>query len=310
MIHHSKEHHIEYPFLYGMAVLAIILLSNISAPWLQRSLEIIDSVSDEKVVSDVLFNPSAFNDVSIKGKSYVVYDVIGNTIIASKNEKEVLPLASITKVMTALTARLHNDRNTLITIEKKDIEDSYDLGLRNKQVWTLDELLKYTLVFSSNDGAQAIAGSFGGNSTFVKQMNSDARAYGLSLLFTDPAGRDQQGNIGGLGSAFEVAKLFTVARKTIPQILDATTKTRFSARSSFGKVTGIPNTNQDVEHLSGVEGSKTGFTDKAGGNLGVVVDITLGHPVVIIVLGSTKEGRFSDVEILYKALRKSVENLK
>ena len=309
MIHHSKQHHIEYPFLYAIAVLAILLLSNISEPWLQRTFEIIHQTHDETSVPAILFNSRTFDAVTITGKSFIVYDIINNQIIASKNENEVLPLASITKVMMALTARLHHDKSTLITIEKNHIEDGYDLGLRNKQVWKLDELLKYTLVFSSNDGAKAVADSLGGNVTFVNQMNSDAKEAGLSLLFTDPAGRDEQGKIGGLGSAQEVAKLFGVARKHMPQILEATTKTRFSAHSSTGRVTGIPNTNQDIEHFSGVEGSKTGFTDKAGGNLGIIVDVTLGHPVAIIVLGSTRDGRFSDVNLLYKALLKSIEKL-
>ena len=44
----------------------------------------------------------------------------------------------------------------------------------------------------------------------------------------------------------------------------------------------------------------------AGGNLGVIVDISVGHPVVIVVLGSTREGRFKDMSILYKALRLSM----
>jgi D-alanyl-D-alanine carboxypeptidase len=65
-------------------------------------------------------------------------------------------------------------------------------------------------------------------------------------------------------------------------------------------------TNQAIESLPGAEASKTGYTDMAGGNLGVVVDISLGHPVVIVVLGSTKEGRFRDMSILYNTLRKSL----
>ena len=78
-------------------------------------------------------------------------------------------------------------------------------------------------------------------------------------------------------------------------------------RSLNEKIVGIPNTNQSIEELFGAEGSKTGFTDIAGGNLGVIVDITVGHPVVLVVLGSSREGRFKDIATLYTALQKSLE---
>ena len=210
--------------------------------------------------------------------------------------------------MTAVSATLHKPKDTKVTVNKDSIEDSYDLGLKNNQVWSLDELLKYTLIFSSNDGAEIIADSFGSKSIFVTQMNNDAKKLGLNLVFTDPAGRDVDGNIGGKGTVLEVAKLFGIARKMIPDILDATTKKRQTVVASNGKVSGIPNTNQHIEDLSGAEASKTGYTDLAGGNLGVVVDVSIGRPIVIVVLGSTKEGRFRDMSLLYTALRKSLSN--
>jgi D-alanyl-D-alanine carboxypeptidase len=137
-------------------------------------------------------------------------------------------------------------------------------------------------------------------------MNTDAKNLGLSLSFTDPAGRDLQGKIGGSGNALDVARLFEIARKNIPEIMDATTKKRQTMIASSGKVSGIPNTNQSVQSYPGIEGSKTGYTDLAGGNLGVVIDVALGHPVVIVVLGSTREGRFEDMNTLYTALIKSM----
>ena len=90
-------------------------------------------------------------------------------------------------------------------------------------------------------------------------------------------------------------------------MFDATTKTRVSVQSSTGKIIGIPNTNQSVTSFPGITFSKTGYTESAGGNLVVIVDIVIGHPVAIVVLGSTREGRFSDVEKLYTALQESVK---
>ena len=59
------------------------------------------------------------------------------------------------------------------------------------------------------------------------------------------------------------------------------------------------NTNKLIEHLPGIIGSKTGFSDLARGNLAVVFDMGLEHPVIIVALGSSEEGRFEDIEKLY-----------
>jgi D-alanyl-D-alanine carboxypeptidase len=260
----------------------------------------------EQVVQSVeIFDKNVFQNIKIQGRAYVVYDLVNHEVLASKNETTVLPLASLTKVMTAVSSMLHASPETKIIITKNSIEGEYDLGLKNNQVWKLDELLKYTLVFSSNDGAGAVANAFGGRDIFVRQMNDDAKVMGLTSVFTDPAGRDIDGKIGGEGNALDVVRLLEIARKQIPDILDATTKKYQTILANSEKVIGIPNTNQMIESLPGAEGSKTGFTDLAGGNLGVIVDISVGHPVAIVVLGSTRDGRFEDVRILYDTLRKS-----
>lgn len=302
---HSKHHHIDTALLFGLAVLSVVALSNISKPILRLHTAIVNKIITMEQEEKVLFNADAFSDVSITGKAYVVYDIVDNKIISSKNATTTLPLASITKVMTAFTAYSHLHKDTYITISPSSIDDDYDLGLRKGQSWKLNELLKYTLVFSSNDGAQAIADSIG-RSMFVNDMNQDALSLGLNLHFTQPAGLDENGKIGGLGTALDIAKLFAAARKQFPEILDATTKARANVFTSTGSLNGIPNTNQVVTTFSGIEASKTGFTDLAGGNLAVIADITIGHPVVIVVLGSTREDRFTDVEKLYSALQKSI----
>lgn len=69
------------------------------------------------------------------------------------------------------------------------------------------------------------------------------------------------------------------------------------------------NTNQIVNFLPGFVAGKTGFSDLAGGNLAVVVDTGYQHPLIIVVLGSTFEGRFSDVITLYKAALSDIINL-
>ncbi len=305
MIQHARHDYIELSYLYGVTVVIIIFLSLIALPINTANLWLIVPKVEEVEFSP--YSSEAFDNVIVKAEAYIVYDLVDKKVIAQRNSTIPLPLASITKVMTAVTARTHYSKETKITITPESIDGGYDLGLKKGQVWKLDELLKYTLVFSSNDGARAIADGLGGRKAFVEQMNTDSALLGLAFTFTDPAGSDEGNVIGGSGTAFDVAKLFGIARTRYPELFESTTKTRLNVFAGKDSVSGIPNTNQGVTNLFGTEVSKTGFTDRAGGNLGVVVDVTLGHPVVIVVLGSTHEARFVDIENLYKALLTSIK---
>lgn len=303
-----RHDYIELSLVYITAVGTLLFLSTVATPISISHFGVIAPLSQEEQKVSSMYNMESFMNIEVNAKAYVIYDIVDKKILASKNETTVLPLASLTKIMTAITALSHHDAKKPITISSAEIENGYDLGLKKNQVWTLEELLKYTLVFSSNDGAAIIANALGGRKAFVDQMNNDATLLGLSLYFNDPAGLDNGSILGGQGSAIQVAKLFAVARKRFPYVLDATTHNRATVTANTGKIRGIPNTNQRVEELLGAEASKTGFTDSAGGNLAVVVDITVGHPIVIVVLGSTHSGRFEDIEKLFKALKKSIQN--
>jgi D-alanyl-D-alanine carboxypeptidase len=295
-------------YISSVIVLAFLLLVIFVHEPLHREVESRQEPKEEATSPASMFDKGAFQGLTLYARAYIVYDVVGKEVIASSHADERLPLASITKDMTSLTAlSLDADKNDIFKIEPSFIEEGYDLGLKKNQTWELDELLKYMLIFSSNDAAIAIASHYGGKGEFVKTMNALSSTYGLTSTFTDPAGRDIGNEIGGIGTVLDAAKLFILAKTTAPDILDATTKKRQSVYPLTGKLTGVPNTNQDIENLPGAEGSKTGYTDLAGGNLGVVVDITVGRPVVIVVLGSTRVGRFQDVEVLYRALEKSLK---
>ncbi len=304
MVQHTRHDYIELSYVYGGAIVALVLLSLVALPIDVSKFGLI--VPKEKQEEVSIYKTNAFEGVEVKATSFIVYDLVLQKEVASKDADQVLPLASVTKVMTAVTALSHYGPQTPIVIKAGSIEGGYDLGLKKSQIWTLEELLKYTLVFSSNDGAHAIADALGGRDNFIEQMNKDSALLGLDLVFTDPAGLDIGDKIGGLGTARDIAKLFGVARNRFPQIFEATTKTRVTVFAGKERISGIPNTNQGVNEIFGTEASKTGYTDIAGGNLGIVVDIALGHPVAIIVLGSTKDERFTDMEKLYNALTVSL----
>lgn len=300
---YNKRGKISFVIFFAISSFLILLCT----PWFILYQNSFKQQHNQEVSDVFLFDTRVFEGVSITGKAFIVYDIKEDRILASKNEHDELPLASITKVMTAITAVAMSSSSQIgITISEKNIDGGLDFALRKGQVWSLEDLLKYMLVFSSNDAARLVATHFGGLSFFVETMNQKARSLNTTLIFNDPAGLDEGTLLGGKGTALDVVILFKEALKVFPGILDATTKNRFSVNVDSQKISGIPNTNQEVENFFGIEGSKTGFTNLAGGNLAVVVDVTLGRPVVIVVLGSTRDGRFDDVALLYELLRKSV----
>lgn len=266
------------------------------------------------------FNKKVFEDISIVGKSFVVYDPIKKEIIASKDATTVYPLASITKVMTAILAYQNIEESLQITIRGSDLAPEGDSRLRIGDVWARDDLIAYTLSVSSNDGARVLARVCGarllGTSTdtnlqvksFVEKMNSSAVKYSLnSLSFNNESGLDiSPDTAGGYGNAQDVAKLFTRAYFEAPDIFETTAESIMYIPSANGN-NRVENTNKRASNIPGLAISKTGYTDSALGNLGVVVEIGPGRPIVIVVLHSGKEARFTDVEKLRKATIKGME---
>lgn len=311
MLSKPRHEYVHTGLIYITGLLSFVVLASIAEPAQDKAVGLrlgTQQAEKQKVEAiPVFFKRDVFADVALSAKAYVVYDIADKTIVASKNEREVMPLASLTKVMTALASLAMAPPETQIEIkESARTNGGYDMGLHKGQAWRLDELLKYSLTFSSNDAMYAIADYFG-KEQLLARMNAYGKTIGGTLAFTDPAGLDNNQILGGRGSALDVALLMAEARRELPDILDSTTHQRTNVTAEKTVLHGVPNTNQDVANIIGIEASKTGFTDLAGGNLAIVTDISLGHPVVIVILGSTRQGRFTDAEILYQALLQSVK---
>ncbi len=255
-----------------------------------------------------------YDTVAVGAEAYVVYDVRADRVLAAKNGGTVRPLASLTKIMTALVA-LETDYDASVPISSFALDTEGDSGLVENERWNLRDLVSFTLLTSSNDGADAIAASVGGLwqstpesipervDTFVERMNTRARELGLSdMFFRNASGLDTyNGREGGAGTAEEVARLLAYVWEHHGEVLDDTALTVREYVSQDGMSHVAHNTNEYVEDLQGALGSKTGYTDLAGGNLTLIYDSGLDHPIVVVVLGSTREGRFADVERLVDA---------
>lgn len=287
-------------------IFARINSNNLNKSFNKNNDKKIKSDTDLNILKDILISNS-FNENDFEAKSFVVYDVKKDKILYSKDENMILPLASLTKVISAATAISLANRDTNIKIDKSLMRagEKLDFGIKNGQVWRLDDLLKYSLTISSNSAIDIIASSISPtNSLFVKSMNDYVSSLGFkSFYFNSASGLDYGDIIGGKGNAIEYSKFFSETYKYIPDILSYTSDSKINIKSENKNIYQIPNTNKDASKSIGLLASKTGFTDAAGGNLAVIFDYEINRPIVIVVLGSTIDGRFKDVDKLYELFK-------
>ena len=143
-----------------------------------------------------------------------------------------------------------------------------------------------------------------GRSSFIVHMNNKAYELGLSnMSFLNESGLDiyNETEASAVGSAEDVAKMFDYTLTYHKDILEPTAQKEYTVTSLDGHTHIAKNTNKVLNEIPGIIGSKTGYTDIAGGNLAVVIDPGINQPFIIVVLGSTFEERFSDVVTLAEA---------
>ncbi len=254
-----------------------------------------------------------YQGISLEGKAAIVYDLTTKEVLFSKNDKAQLPLASLTKLLTAYAGATSLDRGASVAITPSALGAEGESGLAEGEVFTFTDAARLALVASSNDAAEAIAEAAAQKNAVSGRslLASAAAAIGLPQTYAvNGTGLDVSTTLsGGYGSAYDVAQLAGALLSVAPELALATTLPEVSVRSNTGAVHTLPNTNQDVVHVPNMLLSKTGFTDLAGGNLAIVFDSGIGHPVAIVVLGSTHEGRFSDVNELLSRTRNHFANL-
>lgn len=262
-----------------------------------------------QTVAKSSYNP--FATTTLVARAAVVYDIDKHAVIFAKNKDDKLALASITKVLTAVTAEEMAPLGTTVTINSQFLAVDGDSGFYKDEQFKLSDLINYSLVTSSNDGMTAIAGAAGAFQTqnpdptlsvdsFVQDMNTTAIKAGMQNgEFHNPSGLDiSQTEAGDYASALDVAHLFAYTLAHYPDILSATKYPNISVTSLNNITHKGSNTDTLVNSIPGLVASKTGYTDIAGGNLAIVFDPGLSRPIAIVVLGSTYDDRFSDVKTL------------
>lgn len=281
-------------------------------------------VLDTRVERDGNSSPTrlvekSFPAVSLEAKGALVLDLRTGEVLFEKNADAPLPLASVTKLMSAVVALELSPEYGTVKVTSGALKNYGDSGLKNDEKWSLKNMLDFSLLTSSNDGIRAVALSLAASeksapsdeeliASFVSAMNKKAESLGLlHTSFSNESGLDVEradGTVvknGAYGSARDMAILMGYLLKTHPEALEATRESETTVSSMDNLAHAARNTNVLIGAIPGVLGSKTGFTDLAGGNVVFAFDPELGHPIVISVLGSSADGRFADAERLIEA---------
>lgn len=268
---------------------------------------IIDFTPTEEIVEEIILVEE--EPLNLTAQSACVFDLVKNEWLFEKKSNAQLPLASLAKLMTAVVAKENLLSGTVIEITKESLLQNGDSGLNIGERWTLAEIIDVMLISSSNDASFAIANSLKkgqeiDNSEFIKLMNNKAHELNLAqTYFLNSNGLDISDELAGAyGSCADVTTLMKYIFEKYPELIEVTSK-------EFINVDGreFENTNKLLSKIPVLYGGKTGFDDLAGGNLTVIIDKGLNHPMIITVLGSTIDDRFTDVEILYDRFTKSLE---
>jgi D-alanyl-D-alanine endopeptidase (penicillin-binding protein 7) len=216
----------------------------------------------------------------------LIYDEQGQHPIYSKNADTVVPIASITKLMTAmviLDANLPLDEPVSIEPEDRDRLKGSRSRMHNGMTLTRGELLKLALMSSENQAAAALARTYpGGTEVVLAIMNAKARELGMdSTQFFDPTGLHSN----NVSTAQDLVKM-VMAAQGYELIQQYTTSRSHLVKVDERRTMRFTNTNPLVRSASWEIGlSKTGYISEAGRCLVMQARI-LQRPVVIVLLDS------------------------
>lgn len=227
---------------------------------------------------------------TISAKHYLLEDTDSNTVIIKSNNKDRVPIASTTKIMTATIVLENYKLNDIITVSASAASQAgSDAFLHVGEKITVSELLHCMLIKSANDSAYALAEHMNqlgetGTTTFVDAMNAKAKILGMNdTNYQDPAGLDVTG-ISSASDLYIITK-YALQNKLFSKIV--ATKT-YVAKSADGQIYHqLDNSNRLVNGYDypGAFGVKTGYMPEAGHCLVSAVKRD-GHTLIGIVLNT------------------------
>ena len=232
------------------------------------------------------FNPVSGNPVpEVTAKSALVYDLGSQKVVFSKNSKERLPMASLTKIMTAIIAMERPKKDNQYYVSQDDLVGEDSMGLSVGEKLSLEELMYGLVLTSGNDTAETMASNYPeGRVKFVEAMNNKAKAMGLkNTHFSNPTGLEGDGQqyttTYDLLIMTNYAMQFPLFKKVVGtfdyNISYSDSHKEFYLENETNLLTSYP----------GVMGVKDGYTPEAGLCLITYLNFK-NHKIIGVLLGS------------------------
>lgn len=240
--------------------------------------------------------------IDTTAEAYVVRDINSGSFVMEKNADRSFPIASLTKLMTALVFLDQGvDMEKIITLLPEDDRIGGKLYIDQGEEVSVRDLFYSMLVGSANNASVALVRSTGLSiEEFVNKMNKKAQEFGMTKTrFSDPTGLDVRNS----SSARDVSVLVQEALK-YPEIRQAlqTKIYKFQTRNTHNDHT-IRNTNLLLESFLAVDqyqilGGKTGYLDEVGYCLGLGVKKDNQELIVVVLGADSSNARFSETKAL------------
>ena len=292
------------PFIAGMVAVFVFKLFTLMgfqpaffASPIPNTIKVFDQIQpklEQKIQSFKLSRNSVFipevnaGEDSITAAAYIVYDLETGEVLAEQNSETQLPIASITKVMTAVVALdlASPDESFIVSKEASRVIPT-KIGVVPGEKMTLEELLQATLITSANDAAQVIQEGIDtkyGEAVFIQAMNEKAKLLGMeNTRFANPQGFDDGNNFS---TASDLALLTHYALNTYPLIETIVGKEYiFLAENKDHKQFDLYNWNGLIGVYPNAYGVKIGNTDEAGITT-VVAAEREGKKIGVVLLGA------------------------
>lgn len=256
----KKHSFISYLFWISAAALIGLIVSFATTAAAKAAHRYVSSISAPYVYQAERFPESVIEKTdakkpSLSAQGYLATDIQTGEIILVKNKAKQFPIASITKLMTALVSleKINQSQIAIVPPEALKGESPAISGLSEGEVISAGSLLYPLLLQSSNAAAKTLAGQLG-TKNFINYMNGKAGAIGLSnTFFADSSGLSSK----NISTPEDVSKLISYIFKNKKKILDITQKK--DVQEGTKKWTN----NNKVAALENFLGGKTGYTDSA-----------------------------------------------
>ena len=284
--------------LDNLGVLHHIKILNMPTTQVQASLDTLipAPIIRFNKISDTILEPN------LTAKSALVIDFETGDILYNKNALERHQLASITKLISNMVV-MDNYKwgsEKYLTMSETAFAIYGGDSLKVGEKFMTEDIMRASLMVSSNDATELLAESFGGVENFVAKMNKKAQDLGMqNSQFFNPHGLDQK-PISNYSTASDIMKSTQNLYDNYPDLINIMKQKETIIKSQAGQNVRIGNTNEMLGLDEAMLFGKTGLTDEAGETFASVVKIK-NRPVGIVVLESGIGGyRFQDTRNLIK----------